>query len=138
MPVRSRQSDLVRIVVGRRGRVAMESEGVLRFDYGASVPWVTLSADRKSLRAVAGPDMALLCSPVPLENRERKTFARFDVGAGETLRLRAHARRRTSSVRNVDAAEGARRDRGVLEASGARAATSAANGPRRCAARSSR
>jgi GH15 family glucan-1,4-alpha-glucosidase len=64
--------------------VTMESEGVLRFDYGASVPWVTLSADRKALRAVAGPDMALLCSPVPLENRDRKTCARFDVAAGET------------------------------------------------------
>ncbi len=84
MPVHSLQSDLVRIVVGRRGRVAMESEGVLRFDYGASVPWVTLSADRKSLRAVAGPDLALLCSPVALENKDRKTCARFEAGAGET------------------------------------------------------
>ena len=84
MPVRTSQSDLVRIVVGRRGRVAMESEGVLRFDYGASVPWVTLSADRKLLRAVAGPDMAVLCAPVPLENRHRKTCARFEVNAGET------------------------------------------------------
>jgi GH15 family glucan-1,4-alpha-glucosidase len=84
MPVRSSQSDLVRMVIGRSGRVTMESEGVLRFDYGASVPWVTLSADRKALRAVAGPDLALLCSPVPLENRYRKTSARFDVSAGET------------------------------------------------------
>jgi GH15 family glucan-1,4-alpha-glucosidase len=85
MPVRGAQSDLVRIVVGRSGRVPMESEGVLRFDYGASVPWVTLSADRKGLRAIAGPDLALLCSPVPLENRDHKTRARFDVAAGETL-----------------------------------------------------
>jgi GH15 family glucan-1,4-alpha-glucosidase len=85
MPVRSGQSDLVRIVTGRRGRVAMETEGVLRFDYGASVPWVTIGADRLSARAVAGPDMALLCSPVPLENRERRTWARFEVGAGEEI-----------------------------------------------------
>ena len=85
MPVDSEHSDLVRMVVGRRGRVAMQSEGVLRFDYGASVPWVTLGADRKSLRAVAGPDLALLCSPVPLENRDRVTCASFEVGAGETL-----------------------------------------------------
>jgi GH15 family glucan-1,4-alpha-glucosidase len=85
MPVRSAQSDLVRIVVGRRGRVAMRSEGVLRFDYGASVPWVSLGSDRKSLRAVAGPDAALLCSPVPLENRHGKTLASFDVGEGETF-----------------------------------------------------
>ena len=85
MPVGSEQSDLVRMVVGRRGRVPMQSEGVLRFDYGASVPWVTLSEDRKSLRAVAGPDLALLCAPVPLENRDRRTCARFEVAAGETL-----------------------------------------------------
>ena len=51
MPARSGQADLVRIVVGRRGRVAMQSEGLLRFDYGASVPWVTLGADRFSARA---------------------------------------------------------------------------------------
>ncbi|HEV3008855.1 MAG TPA: glycoside hydrolase family 15 protein, partial [Burkholderiales bacterium] len=85
MPVRSSQSDLVRIVVGRRGRVSMESEGVLRFDYGASVPWITLDAERTCLRAVAGPDMAVLCAPVPVENRDRKTFARFDVAAGESF-----------------------------------------------------
>ena len=85
MPVRSAQSDLVRMVVGRRGRVAMRSEGVLRFDYGASVPWVSLGADRKSLRAIAGPDAALLCSPVPLENHGGKTLASFEVSEGETL-----------------------------------------------------
>ncbi len=84
MPVSDR-SDLVRIVVGRRGRVEMASEGVLRFDYGASVPWVTLGEDHKSLRAIAGPDLALLCAPVPLENREHRTCANFTVRAGETL-----------------------------------------------------
>ncbi|HEU5178316.1 MAG TPA: trehalase-like domain-containing protein, partial [Burkholderiales bacterium] len=51
MPARSNQSDLVRIVLGRRGRVAMHTEGVLRFDYGSAVPWVTLSADRRAARA---------------------------------------------------------------------------------------
>jgi GH15 family glucan-1,4-alpha-glucosidase len=85
MPVASSQSDIVRMVLGRRGRVEMESEGVLRFDYGSSVPWVTLSADQRLLRAVAGPDLAVLASPVPLENRDRRTCARFAVGAGERL-----------------------------------------------------
>jgi GH15 family glucan-1,4-alpha-glucosidase len=83
MPVRTTHCDLVRMVVGRRGRVAMESEGVLRFDYGSAVPWVSLSDDRKRLRAVAGPDMVQLASRVPLENRDRKTWARFTVAAGE-------------------------------------------------------
>src|SRR5215213_7224422 len=36
MPVSGGRSDLVRMVVGRRGRVAMEMELILRFDYGAS------------------------------------------------------------------------------------------------------
>ena len=35
MPPRDRLSDLVRLVVGRRGRVAMRTELVLRFDYGS-------------------------------------------------------------------------------------------------------
>jgi GH15 family glucan-1,4-alpha-glucosidase len=85
MPIRSTQSDLVRIVTGKRGRVKMQSEGALRFDYGASIPWVTLSDGGKALRAVAGPDLALLCSPVPLENRDRRTCAAFEVSAGQTF-----------------------------------------------------
>ena len=103
MPVQSGQSDLVRIVTGRRGRVAMETEGVLRFDYGASVPLVTLGADRLSARAVAGPDMALLCSPVALENRERRTWAKFEVGAGEELVfVLTHSESHLEAPRKVD------------------------------------
>ena len=75
MPVRGAQSDLVRTLVGRRGRVAMEMELVLRFDYGASVPWVTRFADGKGLRAISGPDKVVLCAPVPLENRDMRTRA---------------------------------------------------------------
>jgi GH15 family glucan-1,4-alpha-glucosidase len=85
MPVRNSESDLVRMVVGRRGRVSMEMEFVLRFDYGASVPWITRLADGKGLRAVAGPDLAVLCAPVQLESRDLTTRARFDVAADETL-----------------------------------------------------
>jgi GH15 family glucan-1,4-alpha-glucosidase len=85
MPVRDAHADLVRIVVGRRGRLAMLSEGALRFDYGASLPWITLDEGGRRLRAVAGPDLIELLSPVPLETRERRTCARFEVGAGESF-----------------------------------------------------
>ena len=85
MPVRGWHSDLVRMVVGRRGRVSMRMELILRFDYGASVPWVTRLDDGKGLRAVSGPDKTVLCSPVELDNRDMKTLARFEVTAGETL-----------------------------------------------------
>jgi GH15 family glucan-1,4-alpha-glucosidase len=86
MPVRESVSDLVRLVVGRRGRVAMEMDLALRFDYGASVPWVTRLPDGgKGVRAVAGPDMTVLRTPVPLQGVGLKTCARFEVSAGESV-----------------------------------------------------
>ena len=84
MPVSDGRSDLVRTVVGKRGRVAMEMELILRFDYGASVPWVTRTHDGQGIRAISGPDKVVLCAPVPLENRDMKTRAGFEVAAGET------------------------------------------------------
>ena len=53
MPVRHTVSDLVRLVVGRRGRVTMDMELVLRFDYGATVPWVTRLQGESGIRAIA-------------------------------------------------------------------------------------
>src|SRR5947208_6715797 len=40
MPARDRDPNLVRLVEGRHGRVTMQMELVLRFDYGRVVPWV--------------------------------------------------------------------------------------------------
>ena len=85
MPVRNGQSHLVRIVSGRRGRVTMEMELVLRFDYGESVPWVTRLPEGNGIRAIAGPDLVMLHSPVRLEGRDLTTVARFEICAGETL-----------------------------------------------------
>jgi GH15 family glucan-1,4-alpha-glucosidase len=85
MPVRNGQSHLVRVVAGRRGSVAMQMELVLRFDYGESVPWVTRLPEGDGIRAIAGPDLAVLRSPVRLEGRALTTVARFEVRAGETL-----------------------------------------------------
>ena len=84
MPVAKPNSDLVRIVVGRRGRVPMRMELVLRFDYGASVPWVSRLPDGR-LRAIAGPDMTILHAPVPLKGENMTTVAEFEIGAGERL-----------------------------------------------------
>ncbi|HYD56167.1 MAG TPA: glycoside hydrolase family 15 protein [Burkholderiales bacterium] len=85
MPVREWESDLVRIVTGTRGRMAMELDLVLRFDYGSAVPWVTRLPDNRGIRAVAGPDMAVLRSPVPLHGEALATRARFEVRAGDKL-----------------------------------------------------
>jgi GH15 family glucan-1,4-alpha-glucosidase len=83
MPLRGMVSDVVRLVVGRGGRVAMRTELVIRFDYGSIVPWVTREHD--CLRAVAGPDMAVLRTPVPLRGENLTTVGEFDVAEGETV-----------------------------------------------------
>ncbi|HUS25392.1 MAG TPA: glycoside hydrolase family 15 protein [Candidatus Binatia bacterium] len=76
---------LVRSVAGCAGRVPMQMDLALRFDYGASVPWVTRLPDRGGIRAVAGPDLCVLRSPVPLAGRDRRTQAEFTVAAGEQI-----------------------------------------------------
>ena len=40
MPARDQDPNLVRIVEGRKGKVRMRSELIIRFDYGSIVPWV--------------------------------------------------------------------------------------------------
>jgi hypothetical protein len=41
MPLRGKNSDVIRLVRGDRGEVAMRMQLILRFGYGAVVPWVT-------------------------------------------------------------------------------------------------
>ena len=84
MPPRDHSSDLVRIVVGERGEVAMHTELVIRFGYGNAVPWVTHIA-HDTWRAIAGPDMVLLRTPAPMHGENLKSVADFVVKEGETV-----------------------------------------------------
>jgi GH15 family glucan-1,4-alpha-glucosidase len=84
MPPRGRNSDIVRLVRGDRGRMRMRTELILRFDYGRSIPWVNRLPDG-SLRAIAGPDMVVLRTPVPLRGEDLTTVAEFEVVAGDTI-----------------------------------------------------
>lgn len=85
MPLRGDSSDLIRTVIGRRGRVRMRTELLLRFDYGSTVPWVTRRADGFGVRAIAGPDMVVLRSPVPVHGENFSTVGDFEVAEGETV-----------------------------------------------------
>jgi GH15 family glucan-1,4-alpha-glucosidase len=76
-------SQLVRIVRGRHGHVAMTTEFVLRFEYGSIVPWIT-RLDDNGLKAIAGPDMAVLRATAAMEPDGYRHCGRFTVGAGET------------------------------------------------------
>jgi GH15 family glucan-1,4-alpha-glucosidase len=85
MPMRGEHCRLVRVVHGRRGHVKMDLEFILRFDDGASVPWVTRLQEGDGIRAIAGPDMVVLRSPVPLQGKDLTTVAQFEVGPGERV-----------------------------------------------------
>jgi GH15 family glucan-1,4-alpha-glucosidase len=86
MPFRSDRSEIVRLVVGTRGQLAMRTELILRFGYGAVVPWVTKLEDG-ALRAIAGPDMVVLRTPVHLKGADMTTVGDFIVSRGETIPL---------------------------------------------------
>jgi GH15 family glucan-1,4-alpha-glucosidase len=84
MPPRGSNSHLLRLLVGERGRIEFHGELILRFGYGAVVPWVT-RIDDHTLRAVAGPDMTVLRSSVHLHGENFKTVGDFTVAANEKV-----------------------------------------------------
>jgi GH15 family glucan-1,4-alpha-glucosidase len=83
MPPRETRPDVVRIVEGIRGRVEIEMELVLRFDYGSIVPWVRRVDG--ALLGVAGPDAVALHTPAELEGRDLRTFASFSISEGQRV-----------------------------------------------------
>ena len=84
MPPRSGNSHLIRIVKGERGNVTFGSDLIVRFGYGAVVPWVTRT-DKETVRLVAGPDMLVLRTPVKMHGENFKTVGEFTVSAGEQV-----------------------------------------------------
>ncbi len=81
MPPKGTHSDVVRMVQCARGTVSLRMELVLRFDYGRTVPWVTAIGD--GVRAVAGPNLAILHASVPVHGENLKTVAEFTMRKGE-------------------------------------------------------
>jgi GH15 family glucan-1,4-alpha-glucosidase len=82
MPVSDERWDVVRIVEGLSGSVAMRMELVVRFDYGSIVPWARRSGD--ALVITAGPDTLELRASVPCEGENLKTVAEFRTAAGRS------------------------------------------------------
>ena len=83
MPPRDGAPDLLRIVTCERGTVELRTELVIRFGYGARVPWVSRLPDG-ALRAIAGPDQMVLRTPVALEGADHRTIGRFTLSEGES------------------------------------------------------
>ena len=135
MPVDEVQSSIVRLVIGREGKMAMETDLVIRFDYGLSMPWVN-RMDKNTWTAVAGPSMLVLRTPVTLYGEDMHTIGQFTVKKGQTipfvltyvLCILSRRRRLTISKNCVSAL---RRSGGTGHA----VAAYRANGPAMCAAR---
>ena len=75
---------LVRIVKGLSGRVAFQTELVVRFNYGATVPWVN-RLDDGSINAIAGPERVVLRTPVALYGEDLRTVGEFAVEAEQSI-----------------------------------------------------
>jgi GH15 family glucan-1,4-alpha-glucosidase len=84
MPLSGHHSTIVRLVTGTRGKVTMSTELILRFGYGAIVPWVTRLEDG-ALRAIAGPDMMILRTPVQLRGVDMTTVGEFTIHKDDTI-----------------------------------------------------
>ena len=80
MPLSDERWDVVRIVEGLSGSVALHMELIVRFDYGSIVPWVRRSAN--VLLMTAGPDTLELTGSRPVSGENMKTVAQFRVGPG--------------------------------------------------------
>lgn len=75
--------DVVRIVRGVTGEVAMTMQLAMRFNYGQAAPWVRRRD--YGLSAVSGPDAVELHTDLPLKGRDLKTLADFTVRRGEAV-----------------------------------------------------
>jgi GH15 family glucan-1,4-alpha-glucosidase len=77
-------ADLVRIITGRSGRVVLQTELVLRFNYGATVPWVN-RLDDETINVIAGPEGLVLRTPTALYGEDLKTVGELTVEAGQSI-----------------------------------------------------
>jgi GH15 family glucan-1,4-alpha-glucosidase len=85
MPIRDQRPDIVRIVEGVEGTVAMEVDLVVRFDMGRTMPWVRRRDD--ALTMIAGPDALSLRGDIELRGEDMATVGAFDLRKGERRAL---------------------------------------------------
>jgi GH15 family glucan-1,4-alpha-glucosidase len=84
MPPRGDASDIVRLVRGVAGKVKLRMELLMRFGFGADIPWVKRTEDG-ALLAICGQDMTVLRTPVETRGQDMTTVAEFEVSEGEVV-----------------------------------------------------
>lgn len=81
---RDGHADVVRLVRGLGGSVAMRMDLVIRCEYGVVVPWVSRLDDGR-ISAVAGPERIVLDTPVDTRGENMSTVAEFTVGEDDEV-----------------------------------------------------
>jgi GH15 family glucan-1,4-alpha-glucosidase len=84
MDRRGGHQDVLRVVHGVRGRVPMQMELIIRFEYGTVVPWASRLPDGR-LQAIAGPDRIVMTTDIPLRGEEQTTRADFEIEEGQDV-----------------------------------------------------
>jgi GH15 family glucan-1,4-alpha-glucosidase len=84
MPPGTADGTLVRIVEGVSGHVAFDTELVIRFDYGITIPWLR-RVDGKTHTAVAGKNLLTLRTPVESHGKNMRSVAAFTVKKGDRV-----------------------------------------------------
>ena len=99
--------------------VPMRSELVIRFDYGAIVPWVR-RVDHARV-AIAGPDALCLRTPLEIHGEEMTTVSEFTLRPGERIPfVLTWFPSHEPLPAEIDPEAGARRHRGLLARMGRR------------------
>lgn len=81
MPLRTKRPDLIRQVECISGRMTLEMELTLRFDYGRLVPWARqIGGD---LCFVSGPDQLCLRTSAALHGQDLTTVSEFEMDEGD-------------------------------------------------------
>ncbi len=81
MPIRETHPQVVRIIEGVSGTVAISMQLAMRFGYGSVIPWVRRSGGL--LTATAGPDALSLWTTVHTRGQDMTTVADFIIREGD-------------------------------------------------------
>ncbi|MGH7755187.1 MAG: glycoside hydrolase family 15 protein, partial [Vulcanimicrobiaceae bacterium] len=87
MPLGGERSRIVRRARCTRGRVGLALELIVRFDYGAIVPWVRKCGE--GIIALGGPDALRVFSDLPLRAEHFTHVAAAELRAGDELSFEA-------------------------------------------------
>ena len=82
MPVRETHSDIVRIAKCVEGKVTVQMELCVRFDYGRTIPW-TGARERTAWAAAAGPGVVYLRTQQQIETNGDIATAEFTLTRGQ-------------------------------------------------------